>query len=95
MTLQVEPDTPEQEVIRLRHELQHLIEQCQVSHGMAMSWKVRALDAEEQVRRLQHKVDRLRAKQDQPLDKKVKPIDPADQRLNWEMEHVVDAKVPV
>jgi hypothetical protein len=62
MRLSVEPETREEELARLRLELGHAGEQCQVAHARAMRWRQRALTAEEHCRRLQKKVDRLRGK---------------------------------
>jgi len=66
MKLQVEPETPEQEVTRLRHELSHVSEQTTIAHHMAMSWRQRCLASEEQCRRLQKKFDRKQAKDTAP-----------------------------
>jgi hypothetical protein len=44
---------PELTVERLQRELAHVDRQFRVAHAMAMSWRQRALDAEEQCRRLQ------------------------------------------
>jgi len=57
---QMEAETPELEMTRLRRELAHVGEQCQVAHAMAMDWRKRALKAEEQCQRLQAKYDKLR-----------------------------------
>jgi hypothetical protein len=48
------------EIERLRHEVWHVGEQCRVAHAMAMSWRQRALVAEEQSRRLERKYRNLK-----------------------------------
>jgi hypothetical protein len=46
------------ELERLKWELAHVNEQCQVAHAMAMSWRQRCQAAEEKCERLQRKLDR-------------------------------------
>jgi uncharacterized membrane protein len=58
--LQMNLETPEDEVTYLRRELEHVSQQAIVSYAMAMDWRRRALTAEEQCRRLRAKYDRLR-----------------------------------
>ena len=60
MTVQMEPETLEVIIDRLRRELDHRDAQCKTAHAMAMDWRRRALTAEEQGRRLRAKYDRLR-----------------------------------
>jgi hypothetical protein len=60
VTLQMDPKTPEQEVVRLRHELAHVNEQATVAHSMAMEWRQRARAAEEQCQRLERKYYNLK-----------------------------------
>lgn len=88
-------ETPAQELARLRLEYDHLDQQCRTAHQMGQDWRERALKAETALERLQRKYDRLRAKYELPQVKKVKPIDPADQALAWEMEAVQDAPTEV
>jgi hypothetical protein len=66
-----------------------------VAHNMAMSWRQRALEAEEHCRRLQQKYDRLQRKQEHPLDQKVIPIDPAEHIFTWEMDQRDDVEVSI
>jgi hypothetical protein len=63
MHLDLSDEPAEQEVLRLRRELVHVQEQSRIAHGLAMTWKQRAVAAEEQVRRLQGKLDRREVKQ--------------------------------
>jgi hypothetical protein len=66
MTLTTDLETPEQMIARLERELAHVQEQARVTWASAQTWKQRALAAEEQVRRLQHKLDRRQAKHEGP-----------------------------
>jgi hypothetical protein len=49
------------ELARVQMELEHVNEQCEVAHRMAMHWRQRALAAEEQVRRLEQRIRRKQA----------------------------------
>jgi hypothetical protein len=53
-------DTPADEVSSLRRELDHRDAQCTTAHAMAMSWRQRALVAEEQSRRVERKYRHLK-----------------------------------
>jgi hypothetical protein len=71
MELSMDEETPTQTITRLLRELDHVIEQSKVSHAMAMRWKARCLQAEEQCRRLQKQLQRKESKgsssADEPL----------------------------
>jgi hypothetical protein len=60
IALQMEPETLEVIVDRLRRELDHRDAQCKTAHAMAMDWRRRALTAEEQCRRLERKYRNLK-----------------------------------
>jgi hypothetical protein len=62
MALSMDEEAPAQTIARLQREIEHISEQARVSHAMAMSWRGRALPAEEQCRRLQHRLQRKEAK---------------------------------
>jgi hypothetical protein len=62
MELSVDEETPTQTIARLSREIGHVSEQCKVSHAMAMHWKARCLQAEEQYRRLQKQLQRKESK---------------------------------
>jgi hypothetical protein len=63
MTLSMADEVPAQTIARLQRELAHVSEQARVSHAMAMRWRGRALAAEAQCRRLQHRLQRKEAKE--------------------------------
>ena len=60
MNAPMDTDTAAQENDRLRREIAHVNEQAVVAHHMAMDWRQRAMDAEEQYRRLERKYHNLK-----------------------------------
>jgi hypothetical protein len=79
MALSMDEEAPAQTIARLQRELDHVSEQARVSHAMAMSWRARALAAEEQVRRLE---TRLRRKETQDAPPEPMPDESGDEALS-------------
>jgi hypothetical protein len=66
VTPQMEPETPELEIARLRRELAHANEQCRVAHAMAMDYRTKYRASEKERASLERKLERKRAKQKPP-----------------------------
>jgi hypothetical protein len=79
MTLQMDAESPTQQIARLTRELAHVGEQCRLAHRMAMDWRQRALTAEEQSRRLQRKYYNLKRRKGLEHES-----DEPDEDLDWD-----------